>query len=156
MKLAYFLLAIASLQAGPKVAFLDTRKALTSTSDGIAAVKELKTKFAPNQVAQESEEKELQGLQIELRNAPDNVSVKARIQALRRMREDRRSRFDAEQTKVLKDLTAKLMVVVGQYAKQKHFEAVIDLSDPKAAVLWRADNTDITDKIIKLYDARKP
>jgi hypothetical protein len=53
---------------------------------------------------------------------------------------------------VLKDLSAKLTVVVEKYATQKHFEVVLDESDPKTPVLWRAEETDITAEAITLYE----
>lgn len=48
MKLAsFFLAATVLLQAGPKVATIDIRKALTATTDGRAAVAELERRFGP-------------------------------------------------------------------------------------------------------------
>ena len=52
---------------------------------------------------------------------------------------------------MLKDLSAKLTVVVEKYATQKHFEVVLYESTPKTPVLWRAVETDITAEAIKLY-----
>lgn len=47
------------------------------------------------------------------------------------------------------------MQTVEKYAKQKHFEVVLDVGDSKTPVVWMAPNVDITGDIIKLYDRQK-
>jgi Skp family chaperone for outer membrane proteins len=93
---------------------------------------------------------------VRLRNAPEAASFKDRIDALvtshRRATEDARLRFDAEQKRVYQELSEKLMVIVKKYAKQKHYEVVLDQSDPNSPIVWREDKNDITDKVIQLYD----
>jgi Skp family chaperone for outer membrane proteins len=155
MKLASLLLAgtilIAPALARPKVAILDIRRALVSTKDGKAAVAELHRRFDPDQTRLKEQEAEI----VRLRNAPEAASFKDRIDALvtshRRATEEARLRFDAEQKRVYKELSEKLMVVVKKYARQKHYEVVLDESDPNSPILWREDKNDITDKVIELY-----
>jgi Skp family chaperone for outer membrane proteins len=158
MKLASFFLAAAiSLQAGPKVATIDIRKALTSTSDGKAAVAELERRFGPAQRSLSDVE-----LRIRILHAADEgnqPALRRRIQALERSRRFGQElvahQFEEAQQGVLKDLNAKLIQTVEKYAKRKHFEVVLDLSDSKTPVLWTAPKVDITGDIIKIYDSRK-
>jgi Skp family chaperone for outer membrane proteins len=142
---------VATAEAKPKVAILNIQNAIISTGDGKAAAAEMHRKFDPEQESLAAEQREID----ELRGRNDS-SLKARIEALeqshRRRIEDARQRFETEQKRVLKDLSARFMTVVEKYAKQKHFEVVLDESDPKTAVLWRADETDITSKVIELYE----
>jgi Skp family chaperone for outer membrane proteins len=156
MKLAFLLfsgaIVVVPALARPKVAILETRRALVSTNDGKAAVAELHRKFDPDQARLKEQEAEI----VRLRNAPEAASFKDRIDVLvtshRRATEDARLRFDAEQKRVYKELSEKLMVVVKKYAKQKHYEVVLDESDPSSPIVWREDKNDITDKVIQLYD----
>ena len=64
MKLACFLLAIASLEAGPKVAMLNIQKAVTSTADGRAAAAALESKFRPALDKLAADNSEIERLQI--------------------------------------------------------------------------------------------
>jgi Skp family chaperone for outer membrane proteins len=68
-----------------------------------------------------------------------------------------RQQVEEEQRRILKGLNDKLLPIVESYAKQKHFEVVLDESDPRTPVYWRAKGTDITDEIVKRYNlaARK-
>jgi Skp family chaperone for outer membrane proteins len=141
-------------QAKPRVAILNVQKAIVSTVDGLAAAEELHRKFDPGQTKLAGDQQEIQ----DLRSQPETEPLKARIAALERTHrhniEDARHSFDVERERVFKELAAKLMVVVDEYAKQNHFEVVLDISDPKAAVVWRADGSDITEAVIERYDQR--
>jgi Skp family chaperone for outer membrane proteins len=105
---------------------------------------------------------EIQRLRLELRGGEDYEAIKARIAALgaayNRHQEDQRHQFDDEQKRVIQNLSAKLIPVIEKYAKQKHLEVVLDISDAKTPVVWIAPQRDITDEIIKLYDraSKKP
>jgi len=165
MKLGFLLLAAAvslfPLEAKSKVAILNVQKAIISTQDGKAAAEELKRKFAPDEARLANEQQEIDRLQSQLKDTPahtddETASLKARITTLttshHRRVEDAAQRFEQERMRVLKELGVKLQAVVDKYAKQKHFEVVLDESDPKTPVFWRAATTDITDEVIKRYD----
>jgi Skp family chaperone for outer membrane proteins len=154
-----------ALQARPKVATLNIQKALFSTADGKLAVAEMERNFGPILSRVDRERSELESLRNRLRDgaatltAEETAMLKGRIGDLTktygRERADAEQRLEAEQTRVLKDLASKLMVVVERYAKQRHFEVVLDDSDMKTPILWRADRTDITDEVIKRYEMTK-
>jgi Skp family chaperone for outer membrane proteins len=158
MNTAVLLLAAAIfLQAGPKVATIDIRKALTSTTDGRAAVAELERRFGP--AKQSLSEIELRIRILHADPDAEQQALKRRMQALERSRrlgqELAAHQFEEAQQSVLKDLSGKLTRTIEKYARQKHFEVVLDVSDPKTSVVWIAPNIDITGDIIKLYDSKK-
>ena len=148
--------------ARSKVATLQIQKALFSTADGKIAAADLERKFGTTLVRIEQERSELESLRNRLRDeaatltADETALLKSRMETLAksyyRDREET-PKFEAERTRVLKELTDKLMLVVDKYAKQKHFEVVLDESD--ARILWRDDRTDITDEVIKRYQMKK-
>jgi Skp family chaperone for outer membrane proteins len=166
MKLASLLLAGAVLlppaQAKPKIATLDVRKAVQSTREGKLAIAELERKFRPEFDKLAEQNSEIEKLRSQLADRDDYASLKARIGAMgdryNRDQDDLRHKIEEEERRVINELGPKLLLVAEKYAKQKHFEVIMDESEPKAAIIWRADKNDITDQVIKLYDlpAKKP
>jgi outer membrane protein len=165
MKPVLFLLGamvcLVPAEAKSKVAILNVQKAIISTQDGKTAAEELQRKFAPDQARLSDEQREIETLEKQLKDAGGRTdeataSLKARITTLiashHRRVEDAGSKFEQERIRILKELGIKLRTVVEKYAKQKHFEVVLDESDPKAPVFWRATIADITDEVIKRYD----
>ena len=70
MKLACLLLSTLSLEAGTKVAILNIQKALTSTTDGMAAAAELARKFRPAMDKLAEENSEIERLRSQLGTPP--------------------------------------------------------------------------------------
>jgi Skp family chaperone for outer membrane proteins len=141
----------------PKIATLDIQKAVTSTREGIVASAGLHRQFDPDIKKFEQERLDIERLRQQALNRNVGTDLPAltneidsRQRSYNRDTEDVRQRFEVEQKRVLKGLTAKLMAVAGEYAKQNNFSVVVDPSN----VLWRADQTDITDKVIALYDLK--
>lgn len=140
---------VAAVQPQPRVAILDVQKAVLSTEDGKAASIEMHDKFDPEQRRLANEQQEIRSLRSQL--SGDDGRIAALEQSYRRKTEQAREKFETERQRVFKELVDKLMVVVGQYAKQNHFEVVLDISDPKTPVVWSAGAADITDEVIELY-----
>lgn len=147
-------------QASPKVAILNMQRALTSTQDGKAAVAELERKFAPDTEKLSTEEREIGELEKQFRSPASRSDEETRLlrsridevsRTHRRHVEDAQAKFEQERKRVIAELGAKMLVVIRQLAKQKHFEVVLDESQ-QSSVLWRADNTEITDEVIRRYD----
>lgn len=167
MKLASLLLAAVLLTACTKapanpaqipapqarVAIIDIQKAVTSTRDGKLAEAELQRKFEPMQRQFAQDQSEIEALRQEILKSPSQAlqeKFKTLTETYNRHMQDARQKFEVERKLVVKDLTAKLMVVAGDFAKQNRFDTILDGS----SVLWRADQTDITDQVIALYDQR--
>jgi Skp family chaperone for outer membrane proteins len=141
----------------PKVAILDIQKAVTSTNEGKAASNDLHRKFDPDIARFDRDRQEIEEMRQRLLNrdfggdqAATAKEIDARQKRYNRNMEDARQRVEVEQKRILKDLSAKLMLVASDYARQNHFEVVMDSTN----ILWRADQTDITDKVIELYDLK--
>jgi len=165
MKSIFFLISasvcLAPAEARSKVAILNVQKAIVSTQDGKTAAEELKHKFAPDQTRLANEQQEIDSLESQLKDATghsdeETTTLKARVATMttshRRRVEDAQQRFEQERLRVFKELGVKLQTVVEKYATQKHFEVVLDESDPKTPVFWRSPTTDITNEMIKRCD----
>jgi Skp family chaperone for outer membrane proteins len=143
-------------EARLRVATLNTQAAIRSTHDGEAAVAELKRKFGAEEARLLEEQREIQNLQSQLEGVADAASLRDRIDTLTarhsRAAEELQRKVDEGQKRILKELNAKLLVVVEQYAKQKHLEIVLDESDPGMPLYWHSRATDITAEVIKRYN----
>ena len=148
--------------ARPHVATLNAQAAIRATHDGEAAAAELKRKFGAGEARLSEQEREIRDLQRQveasgagpLRDRLDALTVRHRhdTQELQRM-------VDEEQRRMLQELNKKLLAVVEQYARKKHFEVVLDESDPGMPLYWHSAATDITAEVVKRYDqaaARRP
>jgi len=146
--------------AKPRVAVLNAQQAILETQDGKAASAALRNKFGPFASQVSAQQEEIDRLQQQLdqpeRTVEETASLKARIAALtqrhRRNQEDLQVEVEQEQKRLLQDLAAKLLPVVEKYARKKHFDVVLDVSDPRTPVYWRAASTDITSEIVKQYE----
>lgn len=119
--------------AHPKVAIIDVNQAILATADGRAA---------------------RLGLEGEFRSAINALEEHARTDAIAadRQMEDLQRDIQAERTRVLQDLGKKMSAVIGKYAARKHYEAVLDVSDPNSPVMWFKKTNDITHEIVAEYD----
>jgi Skp family chaperone for outer membrane proteins len=166
MKLAPLLLVatvpLPLSHAKPRIATLDVRKAVQSTREGKAAVAELERKFRPSldKLAYENSlievlRNQLGKITITHLSKPGSPRVRTATTAARTTCG---IKIEEEERRVLNELGPKLLLVAEKYAKQKHFEVIVDESEPKAAIIWRDNKNDITEQVIKLYDqpAKKP
>jgi Skp family chaperone for outer membrane proteins len=120
--------------ARERVGVLNTRQAIADSAEGRTAAENLKKEF---------------GAKLE---ALEHGSLAKDSPAYRRQDEALRQEIQDAQKRVLNDLGKKMMAVVGDYARRKHYEAVLDVSDPGTPVLWVGKSNDITARIVAEYD----
>ena len=156
----------ASAQTAPKFGVIDMQKALLTTKDGQKAVEELRAKFAPKEQEFQKRQAELQAKQDQYRKTENTISDEAKAtlardidmmtKNLQRDTDDARQDVDQEQQRVLNDLGQKMMQVLTKYSADKGLTMVFDLSGQPNNVLFASSSIDITNDIIKMYDAAAP
>ncbi len=162
--LAFACMAAAQTQAAPsKVGIIHIQQALVSTEDGKKAVAELQAKFEPTSKKLESMRDEIAALQAELSKGSNTMGEERRRQLARdidqktrdlnRAQEDAQEEFQREQEKVLQTLGQRMMAVISKYSNDNGYSLILDVSNPQSPVLYAANSIDITQDIIKLYDA---
>jgi outer membrane protein len=146
-----------------KYAFVDLQRALEETEDGKKAKAKLKSDF-------DRKQKELDDKQEELKKMKEALDKKAALmkpEALQKESKDFQDRFvELQQTyqRLQQDLAkkeqdatrnifAKLQAVVGQIAEREHFSMVLEKN---AAVVWGQPSLDITNEVIRMYNASAP
>lgn len=147
-----------------KIAFVYVQKALASTDEGKARLKELDAWARPKQEELGRLDKEINDLKGEMISkqgvASDDAiaDLNRRVVAKQREFEDRQRTakrdFEAKQQTLLKELGGKLQEVITKYADQNRYTAVFIFNPEQLAYL--ATSADITNTVIKLYNERYP
>lgn len=149
------MIVVLPADARSRVATLNAQAAIRATHDGQAAAAELKRKFGAEETRLAEEEREIHDLQRQ-RDGSGAASLGDRVGTLtsrhRRAAEELQREVDEEQRRILNELNEKLLAVVEKYASKKHFDIVLDESDPGAPIYWHSKATDITTEVIKRYD----
>ena len=165
--LALFAAAIAGAQAPPtKVGVIQVQAALTGTKDGQKAVAEFQSKMAPKTKEMERKRQEIQELQDKLskggnamaQGAKDDLArtIDTKTKAYNRDMEDVQAELQAEERKMLEELSGKMQVVIEKYGVANGYTLLLDVSNQNTNVIWISTAIDVTKDIIDLYDKMNP
>ena len=146
-----------------KVGIINVQRAIVGTEEGKKAQEKLKADFAPKLKELQAKQAELQRLQNQLREQERALSDEARANLVRqietktkgfnRSREDFNSDGAQAQSEVLGKIGQKVLKVLEQYALENGYHVVIEIGSPQTPVVWASTAVDMTDDIIKRYNA---
>jgi outer membrane protein len=149
-----------------KVGVINIQQAVLATKDGQKAAQDLQAKFDPKRKAIEDRNAEIQQLQDQFRKSQNTASEEQRAKlardidqkqkALQRDVEDAQAEFEQEQQRAFNELGGRLLQVLGKYARDNAYTLILDVSTQQSPVLYMADGIDITEAVVKLYDANAP
>jgi outer membrane protein len=147
-------------QSANKVAVVNMQNAIVASKDGQKAGNELNAKFGPRQKEFDVLRGELGQIQDQLQKggqtlAPEKIAqlqrdMDEKNRRLQRIQTDVKEEYNADQQRLLVPLEQKMVAIIGQYAKQKGFNIVLDTSGP---VIFADPAIDITKDILALFDA---
>lgn len=156
----------ASAFAQNKVGTINIQQAIVSTKDGQKAAAELQTRFEPRRKEVEKANAGVQALQAQYQKLGTvgseetkrklQTDIEMKTKSLQRESEDAQAEFDAEQQKVLNELGGRIMQVINKFSTDNGFSMILDVSSPQTPVIWASNTLDITNEVIKLYDANAP
>ena len=159
-------LAATAAFAQNKVGTINIQQAIVSTKDGQKAAAELQTRFEPRRKEIEKGQASIQALQQQFQKLGTvgsddakrkiQTDVELKTKSLQRDSEDAQAEFDQEQQKVLNELGGRIMQVINKYATDNGFSMILDVSSAQTPVIWASNTLDITNDVIKLYDANAP
>lgn len=158
--------ATAAAPAPSKVAVISLQAAILGTAEGKLASQELRAQFAPRQTDLQNLQKQIEDIQRRAQAGTTTLSdeEKARLSqeyaALSRRYQREQQDLtddgnDAQQSAVNK-IGQKMMTVLDKFAKTNGYGVVIDESAQNTPVVYAANQADITQQIIKLYDDAYP
>lgn len=149
--------------AETKMGLINVQQAIASTVEGQALIKQLEEKYKPTRDKMEAENQSLTGMRDQLQKGANTMSEDARrnlardIQTkernLQRDMEDARGEFSQEQNVLFNEIGTKLMAVITKYSSDNGLSIVLDISNPQSPVLFAVNEVNITEAIVKSYDA---
>jgi outer membrane protein len=156
----------AGAQAAAKVGVINVQAAIASTAEGKQAAAELQSQFAPRMSELQNAQKQIEDLKNRLQTGQSTLSdeEKARLTRegdqltrgfQRRQQEFQDDTNDAQQD-VVNRIGRKLVEVLNKYAKDNAYSVILDDSSQQTPVLYAANQVDVTQDIIRLYDQSYP
>jgi outer membrane protein len=159
--------ALRAQSAAPtKIGVISMQAAITGTAEGKQAGAELQSQFAPRQTELQNMQKQMEDDQNRLRTGQTTLSdeEQARLSReyavlqrtlQRKSQEDQDDLNDAQQDLVNR-IGRKMVDILDKYAKDGGYAVVLDSSSQQTPIIYEANQIDITQDIIRLYDQAYP
>jgi outer membrane protein len=159
---------VASNQPAPQhIVTLSFNAAVLQTAEAQRELGALQAKLAPRQAQLQSLNNEVEALRKQLADTGDKVSdteretrersLETKEKELQRQAEDFRNDSQSESQQVFQKVAQKVYAFLQTYSQQHGYSAVIERGSDAAPVVWyAAGNLDITDELIKAYNAQSP
>ncbi|MFZ0641071.1 MAG: OmpH family outer membrane protein [Candidatus Acidiferrales bacterium] len=149
-----------------KVAVISLQEAIAATAEGKQVSQQLAAQFAPRMTELQNIQKQLTDIQQRLQAGANTLSAEEQARLQRQGSELQRrgqresqdlqdDRTDASQD-AINHIGQRMMPILNKYAKQNGYGVVIDDSAQNTPVVYFADQIDITQQIVKLYDDAYP
>ena len=149
-----------------KTGVINIRQAIASTSEGKQAGAELQSQFAARQSELEGLNKQINELRQRLETGAGKLSQEeqARLQRqgevmarqLQRKQDEYQEDVNAAQGEVFDRVGRKMVAVLARYARENGFVIILDSSAQNTPILFASTNIDVTQDIVRLYDAAYP
>jgi len=150
----------------PKVGVFDVRRAIIESEEGKKAAEKLQSHFTGRRNELQAMQAEVEKLQKQLREQEKALSDEARANLVRqiesktkeftRKNEDATNDFQQAEGQVINDIGQRIMKVLDEYARKNGYHVVLDFGSQQSPVLWASSTVDVTDEVIKLYNAAAP
>jgi outer membrane protein len=149
-----------------KIGVINVQVAITSTAEGKQAAAELQSQFAPRQSELDKMRKQIDERQTRLRTGQTTLSdeEQARLaregdqmtRAYQRKQQESQDDFNGAQQELVTRIGSKMVEVLDKYSKENGYAIVLDTSSQQTTVIYAANQIDVTQEIIRLYDQSYP
>jgi outer membrane protein len=151
--------------AAEHIVTLSFNSAVLQTAEAQRELGALQAKLAPRQTQLQSLNNEVETLRKQLADPGDKLSnteretrgrsLETKEKELERQAEDFRNDSQNESQQVFQKVAQKVYAFLQTYSRQHGYSAVIERGSDAAPVVWyAAGNLDITDELIKAYNAQ--
>lgn len=147
----------------PKIGVMNVLRAIVECNEGKQANDEFQKKFEAKREELSKKQKEIETLQQQLKSQTATLndgaraglarSLEVKTTDLQRSQEDAEKEFNELRNQIFNRIGGKLAPLVQQYAKEKAFTLVLDSSSQTTQLTYVDPATDITDEVVKRYDA---
>ena len=149
-----------------KVGVINVQAAIASTAEGKQAGAQLQSQFAPRETELQNMQRQMDDIRNRLATGQTTLSddEKARLQRQgevlastfqRKQQEFQDDTNDAQQ-EVVNTIGRKLVDVLDKYSRENGYVVILDTSAQQTPVLYAANQIDVTQDIIRLYDQTNP
>jgi outer membrane protein len=155
--------AVAAQNNPPKIGVMNVLRAIVECNEGKQANDEFQKKFEVKREDLSKKQKEIETLQQQLKSQAATLndearagltrSIEVKTTELQRSQEDAEKEFNELRNQIFNRIGSKLAPLVQQYAKEKNFTLVLDSSSQTTQLTYADPATDITDDVVKRYDA---
>lgn len=152
--------------APAKVGVINIRQAIVTTAEGKQASAELQSQFAPRQTELENLNKRINDLRQRLAACEGKCSQEEvgrltqegqkATQQLDRKQNEYQEDVNSAQGEVIDRIGRKMVDVLDRYARENGLTLVLDSSAQNNPILYASTQIDVTQDIIRLYDAAYP
>ncbi len=149
-----------------KIGVINIQQAIAGTAEGKKALAELDKKYNPKRQDLQQREQKINALQDQLQKQATTLSDDEQVRLRReldeeqkvfkRLQEDAQADFQNDSQEVIRRVGQKMLRVINDYAQQNGFALVIDPAAAQVPVYYAANGIDITEAIVKRYDAANP
>jgi outer membrane protein len=156
----------AAAQAPTKIGVINVQAAIASTAEGKQAGAELQSQFAPRTAELQTLQKQIQDLQARMQAGQTTLSdeEKARLQrqgdlltrGFQRKQQEFQDDTNEAQQEVVNRIGRKLVDVLDKYSKDNGYGVILDTSSQQTSVIYAANQIDVTQDIIRLFDQSYP
>jgi outer membrane protein len=156
----------AGTPAPGKVGVINIQAAIASTAEGKQAAAELQSRFAPRTNELQGLQKQIEELRSRLQTGQSTLSdeEKARLsregdqltRSFQRKQQEFQDDTNDAQQEVVNSIGRKLVDVLNKYSKENGYSVVLDDSSQQTPVIYAANQIDVTQDIIRLYDQSYP
>lgn len=158
-----FPMVVAAQATAPKIGVMNVLRAIVECAEGRQANDEFQKKLEAKRDELTQKQKELETLQQQLRTQAATLNDEARAALtrsidtkttdLKRSQEDADKEFNEMRNQIFNRIGGKMAPLVQQYAKEMNFTMVLDSSSQTTQLTYIDPAIDITDDVIKRYDA---
>jgi len=149
------------LAADIKIGYVDFNRVRAESKAGIAAVKSVETMLKDKQAQLDQRQKELEKLLSEVEKGSSLLSEDVKRQKedklqkdykdFQRFKTDSEEEIEKKRNEILKQINDELVAVISKFGKEEGYTLILD----RSVVLYAPEAVDVTDKVIKAYDASR-
>jgi len=152
-----FLTAVPALAAEVKLGYVDLQKALNLSESGKAAKEKIQKKVKDHEGAIDARQKELKKLKEALLLSEEARGVKERdyqqkLKEFQRYTKDIQDELQQQDADFTRQILEDLFKVIKGIGEKEGYTMILEQSE--SSLLFADDKIDLTDKVIKAYDAQ--
>ena len=147
-----------------RIGVINIQEAIVGTGEGKKALTDIQKKYEPRRNDLQRQEQEIAALQDQLQKQVNTLSDEEKLRLQReldekqrlfkRAQEDAQADYQNDNQEAIRRVGQKMVRVINEYAQQNGFVLVVD--DSQLPVYFVAKGNDLTEVIMKRYDAANP